>query len=126
LFQLLGKALIGQASHQLGEHVGRSRIAAAVKLSASDQEQGLGDTGFSSAGVAGNDQTLLSRNEVQLSISSTWALSTPVWNSKSKSERSLRSGGRECLILRSMLCSIRALASMARIRSMSSVGGKTF
>src|SRR3990172_1849389 len=56
-------------------------------------------------------------------ISRTCALSTPVWKPKSKSERSLRSGSRDSLILRSILRSIRAFASMASSRSRSSVGG---
>ena len=65
-FSFWWKALIGEAGHQLREHVGSRRIAAAVEMSASDEKQGLGDMAFSGAGVAGNDQTLLTRDKVQL------------------------------------------------------------
>jgi len=66
LFQLLVEALIRAAGHQLREHVGSGGIAAAVELSASDEKQGLGDMAFSGAGVAGDDQSLLTPDEVKL------------------------------------------------------------
>jgi len=65
LFQLLVEALIRAAGHQLREHVGSGGIAAAVELSASDEKQGLGDMAFSGAGVAGDDQPLLTPDKVQ-------------------------------------------------------------
>jgi len=65
LFQLLVEAQIRAAGHQLGEHVGSGGIAAAVELSASDEKQGLGDMAFPSAGVAGDDQPLLTPDKVQ-------------------------------------------------------------
>jgi len=65
LFQLLVEALIGAAGHQLREHVGRGGIAAAVEVLASDQKQGLGDMAFSGAGVAGDNQPLLTPDKVQ-------------------------------------------------------------
>ena len=65
MFQLLVEALIRAAGHQLREHVGSGGIAAAVEVSASDEKQGLGDMAFSGAGVAGNDQPLLTPDKVQ-------------------------------------------------------------
>jgi hypothetical protein len=59
-------------------------------------------------------------------ISSTCALSTPLWNVKSKSESSFRSGSRDSFIFRSTLRSIREFASIASSRSRSSVGGSAF
>jgi len=60
------KALIGEACHQLREHIGSGRIAAPVEVSASEEKQGFGDMAFSSAGVACNDKALLSPDKVQL------------------------------------------------------------
>ena len=66
VFQFLGKALVGEAGHQLRQHLGRGGVAAAIHLLTSDQEQGLGDMAFPGAGVTGNDQPLLARNKVEL------------------------------------------------------------
>ena len=66
LFELLVKALIGEAGHQLGEHIGGRGIAAAVQVSASDKKQGLGDVAFSGAGVSSNHKPLLTGNKVEL------------------------------------------------------------
>jgi len=66
LFQFLVKALIGEAGHQLREHIGSGRIAAPVEMSTSDEKQGFGDMAFSSAGVACKDQTLFALDKVQL------------------------------------------------------------
>ena len=60
------KALIGEACHQLREHVGSGGIAAAVEVSASEQKQGLGDMAFSGAGVSSNHEPLLTGDKVQL------------------------------------------------------------
>ena len=60
------KALIGETGHQFGEHVSSRRIAAAVKMLASEKKQGFGDMTFPGAGVTGNDQALLSCDKVQL------------------------------------------------------------
>ena len=59
------KALIGEACHQLREHVGSGSITAPVEALASDQEQGLGDMAFSGAGVSCNDKALLAPDKVQ-------------------------------------------------------------
>ena len=59
------EALIRAACHQLREHVGSGGIAAAVEVLASDEKQGLGDMAFSGAGVAGDDQPLLTPDKVQ-------------------------------------------------------------
>ena len=40
-------------------------MSAAVEVLASDQKQGLGDVAFSGAGVAGDDQPLLTPDKVQ-------------------------------------------------------------
>lgn len=66
MLQLLVKALISEACHQLREHVGGGSIAATVELSASDEKQGFGDMAFSSAGVACNDKALLAPDKVKL------------------------------------------------------------
>ena len=66
MFQFLRKALIGETGHQFREHVSRRRIAAAVKMLASEKKQGLGDMTFAGAGVTGNDQALLPCDKVQL------------------------------------------------------------
>jgi len=66
VFQFLMKALIGETGHQFREHVSSRRIAAAVKMLASEKKQGLGDMTFAGAGVTGNDQTLLPCDKVQL------------------------------------------------------------
>ena len=66
MFQFLMKALIGETGHQFREHVSSRRIAAAVKMLASEKKQGLGDMTFSGAGVTGNDQALLPCDKVQL------------------------------------------------------------
>ena len=66
MFQFLMKALIGETGHQFREHLSSRRIAAAVKMLASEKKQGLGDMTFAGAGVAGNDQALLSSDKVQL------------------------------------------------------------
>lgn len=66
MFQFLVKALIGEACHQLREHVGSGSIAAAVQVSTSDEKQGLGDMAFPGAGVARNDKALLAPDKVQL------------------------------------------------------------
>ncbi len=66
MFQFLMKALIGETGHQFREHVSSRRIAAAVKMLASEKKQGLGDMTFPGAGVAGNDQALLACDKVQL------------------------------------------------------------
>ena len=60
------KALIGETGHQFREHVSSRRIAAAVKMLASEKKQGLGDMTFAGAGVTGNDQALLACDKVQL------------------------------------------------------------
>ena len=64
-FSFWWKALIGEAGHQLREHVGSGGIAAAVEVSASDEKQGLGDMAFSGAGVSCNDKPLLTPDKVQ-------------------------------------------------------------
>lgn len=66
MFQFLVKALIGEAGHQLREHVGSGGIAAAVKVLASDEKQGLGDMAFSGAGVSCNHKSLFPPDKVQL------------------------------------------------------------
>ena len=66
MFELLVEALIRAACHQLHEHIGSGGISAAVELPASDEKQGLGDMAFSGAGVACNDQPLLTPDKVQL------------------------------------------------------------
>ncbi len=66
LFQFLGKALIGEAGHQLREHVGGRGITAAVEVLTAHEKQGLGDMAFSGAGVACNDKPLLTSDKVQL------------------------------------------------------------
>jgi len=66
VFQFLMKALIGETCHQFREHVSSRRIAAAVKMLASEKKQGLGDMTFAGAGVTGNDQALLTPDKVQL------------------------------------------------------------
>lgn len=66
MFQSLMKTLIGETSHQFREHVSSRRIAAAVKMLASDKKQGLGDMTFPGAGVAGNDEALLPCDKVEL------------------------------------------------------------
>jgi len=66
VFQFLVKALIGETGHQFREHVSSRRIAAAVKMLASEKKQGLGDMTFAGAGVTGNDQALLACDKVQL------------------------------------------------------------
>ena len=60
------KALIGETGHQFREHVSSRRIAAAVKMLASEKKQGLGDMTFAGAGVTSNDQALLTHDKVQL------------------------------------------------------------
>jgi len=65
LFQLLVEALVRAAGHQLREHIGSGGIATAVEVLASQEEQGLGDMAFSGAGVAGDDQPLLTPDKVQ-------------------------------------------------------------
>ena len=65
MFELLGKALIGEACHQLREHIGSGGIAAAIEVSASDEKQGLGDMAFSSTGVACNHKPLLTPDKVE-------------------------------------------------------------
>ena len=66
MFQFLVKALIGEAGHQLRQHIGSRGIAAAIEVLASDEEQGFGDMAFPGAGVACNDQTLFALDKVQL------------------------------------------------------------
>ena len=59
------EALIGEACHQLREHIRSRGIAAAVEMLASDQEQGLSDMAFSGAGVSSNDKPLLTHDKVE-------------------------------------------------------------
>ena len=66
MFQFLVKALIGEAGHQLREHVGGSGITAAVEVLTANEKQGLGDMAFPGAGVACNDKPLLTSDKVQL------------------------------------------------------------
>jgi len=65
LFQLLVEALVRAAGHQLREHIGGGGIATAVEVLASQEKQGLGDMAFPGAGVAGDDQPLLTPDKVQ-------------------------------------------------------------
>ena len=66
MFQLLVKALIGEAGHQLRKHIGSRGISTTVEMLASEKKQGLGDMTFAGAGVTGNDQALLPCDKVQL------------------------------------------------------------
>ena len=65
MFQLLVEALVRAAGHQLREHIGGGGIATAVEVLASQEKQGLGDMAFPGAGVAGDDQPLLTPDKVQ-------------------------------------------------------------
>ena len=66
MFQFLVKALIGEAGHQLREHVGGRGITAAVEVLTANEKQGLSDMAFPGAGVARNDKPLLTSDKVQL------------------------------------------------------------
>ena len=63
--QLFVQAIVGTACEEFFEHSGSGNVAAAVVLSATDEDESLGDMAFAGAGVAGEDKSLLALCKLQ-------------------------------------------------------------